>query len=114
MLTRHEHLLLKLMEECAEVSQRASKLLQFGHSDVEPGHNVTNGRRFRNELNDLLTVIEMVEESRLSWPDSPEDLATHKRIKRDRIEHYFKYSASMNRVTENPQWGDPLIPERKP
>ena len=62
-MTREEHLLVILAEECNEVAQRASKALRFGLKDPdgsEPGQPYTNKDRLILEINDLLDVIEMV------------------------------------------------------
>lgn len=67
-----QYYLLKLIEECAEVSQRAAKSMQFGSDQVQSqsGHSVpgsdgtvpneqslSNRQRLSNELNDLLSVV---------------------------------------------------------
>jgi NTP pyrophosphatase (non-canonical NTP hydrolase) len=51
-----DHLLVVLMEECAEVQQAASKCYRFGLTDE-------NHSRLVAELNDLLAAVEMLEES---------------------------------------------------
>ena len=61
-MTRQEQLLVILMEECAEVSQRASKALRFGLTDPagkEPDQPYTNKDRLLMEINDLYAVIDM-------------------------------------------------------
>lgn len=50
-------LLTILMEECAEVQQRASKMLRFGVTEVQPGQNQTNSDRLSIEVGDLQHVI---------------------------------------------------------
>ena len=62
-MTREEHLLIILAEECNEVAQRAAKALRFGLKDPdgsEPGQPYTNKDRLILEINDLSAVIEMV------------------------------------------------------
>lgn len=59
-MTRTEHLLVILMEECSEVAQRASKALRFGLHEVEPGQRLTNAERINLEYMDLVTVMEML------------------------------------------------------
>ena len=46
-----------LMEECAEVQQRASKLLRFGIEEVQPGQPHSNADRLGHEIGDLLEVV---------------------------------------------------------
>lgn len=59
-MNRTEHLLTKLMEECAEVAQEASKASLFGMEEVMPGQPLTNRERTLKELNDLWAVCEML------------------------------------------------------
>ena len=66
-MTREEHLLSILIEECAEVQQRATKALRFGMDDpkgTEPGQNLTNENRLYYEINDLLAAITLLGEER--------------------------------------------------
>ena len=56
-----ESLLFTLAEECAEVSQRASKAARFGLQEVQPGQMLTNRERIVQELNDLWAVVEMLD-----------------------------------------------------
>lgn len=63
MPTPHEReLLIILMEECAEVTQRASKMLRFGIDEVQPGHRLTNAQRLAQEVGDLYEVVERLSE----------------------------------------------------
>lgn len=55
-MTRQEHLLVILAEECAEVAHRCSKALRFGLDDVAPGQALTSGEQIRKELMHLLVV----------------------------------------------------------
>lgn len=57
-----QYLLAVLMEECAEVSQRASKGLRFTMEEVQPGQDQTNDQRLAGELNDLLAVVELIQD----------------------------------------------------
>jgi NTP pyrophosphatase (non-canonical NTP hydrolase) len=59
-MTRTEHLLVCLAEECNEVAQRASKALRFGLAEVEPGQEKTNARRIADEMNDVVAVYQML------------------------------------------------------
>ena len=59
-MTRKEHLLTILSEECAEVSQRVSKALRFGLHEVQPNQPWNNAERITQEIADLLGVYEML------------------------------------------------------
>lgn len=51
-MTRKEQILLILMEECAEVTQRASKCIRFG--------GVENDTELEKEIGDILCMIELL------------------------------------------------------
>ena len=57
--TPYERELLEiLIEECAEVQQRATKMLRFGVKEIQPGQNLTNAQRLAREYGDLIEVGE--------------------------------------------------------
>lgn len=56
-LNRTEMLLLKVMEECDEVSQRCSKALRFGLDEVQRGQELNNFERIREEVTDLWAAL---------------------------------------------------------
>ena len=61
-MTSEQYLLTLLAEECAEVSQRATKAIRFGLDDpkgAQPGFP-SNKERLLEEINDLLVVVEML------------------------------------------------------
>ncbi len=65
MLGYTEHLLVTLMEECDEISQRASKALRFGLTEVQPTEtggdgSTDNQMRIAQEVDDLLGVCELL------------------------------------------------------
>lgn len=49
-MTRQEHLLTILAEECNEVAHRVAKALRFGLHDVPPGETLTNEELINLEL----------------------------------------------------------------
>lgn len=58
--TSHEREILTiLIEEAAEVQQRATKLLRFGRDEVQPGQDLSNRERLSNELGDMAALVEM-------------------------------------------------------
>jgi hypothetical protein len=48
-----------LIEECAEVQQRATKMLRFGCDEVQPGQALTNSERLAHEMGDLLAMFDV-------------------------------------------------------
>jgi len=99
-MTKQELLYLKLMEECAEVQQRVSKLMQFGANEsqsIAPDmlggeHPQTNWERLQAEYCDLLAVGYLL---KLQGP-------THNQIeaKRKRIDQYAEYSKARGYLDE--------------
>ncbi len=50
-------LLTILIEECAEVIQRATKMQRFGVMEVQTGQPLTNRDRLSDEIGDLVALI---------------------------------------------------------
>ena len=90
--------LLKLAEECNEVAQRCSKQMQFGRDEIEPGQNLTNEERLRNEINDLMAVVDILENIREVNFMQPENMEEIAEAKREKIAKYLKYSQELGQV----------------
>lgn len=57
--TAHQRELIEiLIEECAEVTQRATKLLRFGAAEIQPGQPHSNAARLAHEIGDVLEMVE--------------------------------------------------------
>lgn len=55
-MNKVEHLLTKLIQECAEIQQIATKAQLFGLNSGHPKHTTTNAEELKLEINDLLAV----------------------------------------------------------
>lgn len=105
-MTRTEHLLTILAEECAEVAQRASKALRFGLAEVEPGQELTNAQRIMGEMNDLIAVYMLIAGPVVS-PTSPLFVGSEGEwwkahaAKQAKVERFLAYSAECG--TLNPE-----------
>jgi NTP pyrophosphatase (non-canonical NTP hydrolase) len=88
-MTREQHLLTVLAEECAEVAQRAAKAVRFGMAEVQPGQDADNRARLEAELGDLMGMLDMLD----LVPDEE-----RRREKPTRVEHYLGYSESLGQV----------------
>lgn len=87
-MTRLEHLLTILLEECAEVSKEVTKSLRFGLDDHEPGKKTTNREKLLDEVNDLFAMIEMLQNEKVLG-----NLSYQKRVdKRNKVEKFLGYS----------------------
>jgi NTP pyrophosphatase (non-canonical NTP hydrolase) len=95
---RVQHLLLKLSEECDEVGQRAAKQIQFGAHEMQKGQSLTNAERLRLEVNDLLTVVRMLEEAGALPINAEGVLEAHIEYKKDKIIRYLELSLNLGMV----------------
>ena len=93
-MTRMELLLVQLMEECAEVSQRASKAIRFGLDEVQPGQDRTNRQRISDEMIDLYATTRLLEVEGLLLHLEKED---HDRYikKQAQIQKFLDYSKEL-------------------
>lgn len=93
-MTRQEHLLVILMEECAEVAQRASKALRFGLFEVQPGQELTNRDRICQEFADLTAAMNMLEnECGIGMEFDRFDNLVNRKIAQ--VEKFLKYSSEV-------------------
>lgn len=91
-MTREEHLLTILIEECNETAQRATKALRFGLSEIQPEQPLTNAERVVYEFNDIVATMEMLMTDK-SLPyvfDHPSIL-----VKKQKVEKYLAYSSEL-------------------
>lgn len=89
-MTRQEHLLTCLAEECMEVAQRITKTLRFGLTEIQQGQNLNNSERILSEFRDLLAVAQICNDEGILPPvyvrQSDVDMKRHK------IERYMEIS----------------------
>ena|ERR1700743_2315396 len=101
-MKRNQFLLLKLMEECAEVSQRASKQIQFGADEIQKGQDKTNKQRLRDELLDLINIAEMLDEvgELVDVALTEDEFQDALKQKRDKLNKYLKMSFELGQLPE--------------
>lgn len=80
-------LLVILMEEAAEVSVAASKIIRFGREDRPPDGDVTNTRAFGLEIGDLEHMIALATAVGLA---SENDIRVGIARKRERLARYMQ------------------------
>jgi NTP pyrophosphatase (non-canonical NTP hydrolase) len=90
-----QYLLVKLAEEASEVSQIALKTSQFGMDEVYPKQEQTNKERIHQELNDLLGIVQMLNDS-FAFEFLPSESAINK--KTQKVSHYLEYSKQLGMV----------------
>ncbi len=87
-MTEQEHLLSCLVEECCEVSQRATKALRFGLEEKQPGQGFTNAARICGEFADLIGTYQLlVEKGYLPSPSTGQV-----ELKKEKISEFLIYS----------------------
>jgi NTP pyrophosphatase (non-canonical NTP hydrolase) len=99
MMTLRQFYLTKLIEECQEVSQRAAKSMQFGSTEVQKGQEKTNATRLRDEVEDLLALIALVENNTDDLPEESTVGHIHRTVdKTQKVLKYLKYSQELGMV----------------
>ena len=95
-MTREEHLLTIVAEECMEVAHRATKALRFGLDQTEIGQEYTNLERMMHEFEDLLGAM------RLLVPESGffTNITKHQQEKLDRIEKFLILSKELGKLDD--------------
>ena len=91
-------LYLKLIEECAEVQQRASKSMQFGADDIQSGQALTNKVRLQAEVNDLRATIQFMVENGLLSEYTTLGWKQFVEARRARMGQYIEYARRRGHV----------------
>jgi len=99
-MTREQFLLIKLSEECAEVSQRALKQVQFGASEIQIGQPYTNAHRLRSELMDLCVLTVLLEEAGQFAEFDWDEFQIARASKVEKLQKYANYSRSLGTLPE--------------
>lgn len=97
-MNRLQYLLGKLAEESAEVTQMACKTSNFGLDEVCPGLSATNAERLHREIDDMLTIVDMLN-TEFGFNYCP-DMA-HVAAKKIKVEKYYEYAKSLGLVGDN-------------
>jgi NTP pyrophosphatase (non-canonical NTP hydrolase) len=97
MLTKEQHILQKISEECVEVSKEISKSILFGLDDAFEG--IANKEKTENEIRDLVAVVEMAIELGIL---NGKEIFNRSEIehKKDRVKRWLKYSQEKG-ITES-------------
>ncbi len=100
-MTREEHLLTIIAEECTEIAKCATKALRFGLDDCEPGQFDSNARRLCLECADLQAVLEMLNDlsSVLALASASVDTVEAISKKKEKVEHFLDYSKERGRLS---------------
>jgi len=106
-MTRRQHLLLKLAEECAEVTKEVTKILTFGlveeddeqHKSIRGRYIPPNGPRLEQEIIDVIAIIDMLQEE-MDFPRlSDEEKCTFGiEAKKKKTEAYMEYAHKLGQL----------------
>lgn len=94
-MTIEQNLLVILMEECDETSQRASKAIRFTLEEVQPSQELTNAQRIVYEFNDILAVMELMQERGMISNMFDREAIDKKKAK---VQKYLAYSEQLGAV----------------
>lgn len=97
-MTRTEHLLTILAEDCTEIGQRASKALRFSLAEVQPGQELSNADRIMYEFYDLLAIMEMLEDDGI-FPAIWQRNVAAIEAKKAKVERFLLHSAEVGTLT---------------
>jgi hypothetical protein len=98
-MTRTEHLLICLAEECAEIIQRVSKAIRFGLQEVQPGQLLTNAQRIVEEVHDFCGVLELLTEDGTFGKLSDQEIQIAIEAKKKKLEKYMQCSRACGALT---------------
>ncbi len=101
-MTREEHLLVIIAEECVEIAKNATKALRFGLHNCGPGVPDTNARLMCMECADLQAVLEMLASSNCMFQLTANsiDMKEAMAAKKAKVERMLGISAELGRLTE--------------
>lgn len=92
-MTRIEHILTIVSEECSEIAQHCSKAIRFGLLEVQPGQTLTNASRIYQEYVDLKAAMEVLHAHWMALVDGTPSLGSMVDAKHRKIAEFLKYSA---------------------
>lgn len=97
-MNKQEYLLVKLMEECAEVSKVCAKILRFGIDNGKPDSLVTNREELHRELVDIVAIVAILEEEGITTVGTLSEEQMLAPI--NRIYHYMNLSKELGTLTD--------------
>lgn len=99
-MTKDDFRLDRLMEECAEVIQRASKQLRFGCDEMQPGQQQANHERLREEILDVFVAVRKLEQSGQIMPITKHQVTMWEKQTTPKINRMYELSIRLGRLTK--------------
>lgn len=101
-MKRNEHLLVCLMEECAEIQQAVAKSLRFGLKDYHPERpNLTNETEILTEFYQLVAVMDLLQQEKAIITLSEVEIEKIKNRKLEKLDEYMEYSRNTCHLIED-------------
>ncbi|SRR6266480_67963 len=98
-MNKEQFLLMKLAEECNEVSKRAIKQIQYGASEIQEGQESTNLRRLLDELTDVAVICTLLQEVIPDFkPTDNFDFEKYTEEKVQKLNKYLAYSRKLGQI----------------
>jgi hypothetical protein len=101
-VTREQYLLIKLAEECAEVSHVALKATQLGldREKTSAGKNVgkTNKQLLVEEIKDLITTIAIIQNENVLPTVYAEELREWQEYRKERMDKWYEISKELGYI----------------
>jgi len=94
-MTKQEYLLSLLCEECAEVTQRATKIQRFGLDEIQSGQLLDNKTRLEYEIMDLISIISLLQHEGIIPKFSEDVLMACVKTKKSKVSNWMEYSKKM-------------------
>ena len=98
-MDRLDLLRIKLMEECAEVSQATSKCLRFGNEHAQEPGGRPNIDRLKDEILDLFVALEAIRNEGFDLFPNFSDPRVQEKMQR--LEYYMEISKNHGQLTSN-------------
>lgn len=93
-LSLEDHMLVHLMEECAEVQQLVGKILRFGIDEKSSRTGLINRDRLQEEIADIYGVVTVLIEKGLFSQPSKEQIEA----KKAKMLKYQEYSINVGKL----------------
>lgn len=102
MMDKTEHLLVCLLEECAEVQQAVTKALRFGLEGVNPNKPEfsTNAKNIIREYCDTIAVIELLVEEGILEERSSDEVSSMVWIAKTKKRQFMKIACQCGTLSD--------------
>jgi len=97
-MNKEKYLFTCLQEECAELSQRAAKIVRFGLKEKQPGQDKDNFERLIEEFRDLMGVAKYIDRIYGKLLDTNNEVSDTVNQKIIKLDKYMDYSREIGEL----------------